>query len=228
MTLFVLLSNWGLHRYYEERVGFELNEGAPMLLYVAMGMQEGDRAPGWSNGYILHIYWGESEFDGEKSTELAVADIRDSMQKFVEDPGYMGWFYLKKFTSQWNDPSYQSFVMTHINEEARSGVVNSMYDGKLQWLMTWFMNQYQSLIFVGVFLCVIYRFWVEKPLEHQVLLIVIFGGFLFHMIWEAKGRYILPYFVAMLPMAAVGLAECSRRMACRISRMCKKNEVADS
>ena len=228
MTLFVLLSKWGLHRYYEERVGFELNEGAPMLLYVAMGMQEGDRAPGWSNGYILHIYGGESEFDGEKSTELAVADIRDSMQKFVEDPGYMGWFYLKKFTSQWNDPSYQSFVMTHINEEARSGVVNSMYDGKLQWLMTWFMNQYQSLIFVGVFLCVIYRFWVEKPLEHQVLLIVIFGGFLFHMIWEAKGRYILPYFVAMLPMAAVGLAECSRRMACRISRMCKKNEVADS
>lgn len=52
----------------------------------------------------------------------------------------------------------------------------------------------------------------EKGLSRLILVITVFGGFLFHMIWEAKGRYILPYFVLMLPMAARWLAEASVRM----------------
>ena len=75
------------------------------------------------------------------------------------------------------------------------------------------MNQYQSFIFIGVFLWIIFNYWRKKDLEDQVLLLTIFGGFLFHMLWEAKGRYILPYFVMMLPMAAIGLAELTKRAA---------------
>ena len=96
--------------------------------------------------------------------------------------------------------------MTHINGSARGPVANSMFDGKLHALMTWFMNEYQSLIFIGVFCWLLLNFWRRKGLEDQALMITIFGGFLFHMLWEAKGRYILPYFVMMLPMAAVGLS----------------------
>lgn len=82
--------------------------------------------------------------------------------------------------------------------------------------MIWFMDQYQSLIFAGVFLWILFGFWKKKDLEQQILLITVFGGFLFHMLWEAKGRYILPYFVMLLPMAAVGLAEMSARAELRI------------
>ena len=74
------------------------------------------------------------------------------------------------------------------------------------------MNQYQSLIYGGVFLWLLYGFWRKKDLSVLVLMTVIFGGFLFHMLWEAKGRYILPYFVMMLPMAAAGLSELSDRV----------------
>lgn len=34
--------------------------------------------------------------------------------------------------------------------------------------------------------------------------IVILGGFLFYLFWEAKSRYIFPYFMMMIPMAACG------------------------
>ena len=115
--------------------------------------------------------------------------------------------------------------MTHINGWERCGIVNSMYVGKLHTVMTWFMNQYQSLIFMGVFLWMIFRYWRKKPLEEQVLLITIFGGFLFHMLWEAKGRYILPYFVMMLPMAAVGLAELAERAGIRISQRSQRRKI---
>lgn len=40
-------------------------------------------------------------------------------------------------------------------------------------------------------------------LQH-ILPVMIIGGFLFSMIWEAKARYILPYYIAMFPMAVIG------------------------
>ena len=212
MTVF-LISRLGLRSFYETRADVKLNDGAPMILYVAMGMQKGEGAPGWSNGYILHAYWGASDFDGELATAMAVEDIRTSVSGFRSAPLYAAKFYRDKFTSQWNDPTYECFAMTHINGWERCGVVNSMYVGKLHTLMTWFMNQYQSLVFAGVFLWIIFQYWRKKPLEDQVLLVTIFGGLLFHMLWEAKGRYILPYFVMMLPMAAAGLAEVTKRVS---------------
>ncbi len=201
-----------LRTVYEQRSGEKINDGAPMILYVAMGMQKGEGAPGWSNGYILHNYWGESDFDAEASTAMAVRDIGTSMEGFAEDPWYAVRFYAEKFTSQWNDPTYECFAMTHINGSARGPVANSMFDGKLHTLMTWFMNEYQSLIFIGVFCWLLLNFWLKKGLEDQTLVITVFGGFLFHMLWEAKGRYILPYFVMMLPMAAVGISQLSARL----------------
>ena len=151
-----------LRTVYEQRSGVEINDGAPMILYVAMGMQKGEGAPGWSNGYILHNYWGESDFDSEASTAMAIRDIGDSVDGFVENPGYAFWFYMEKFTSQWNDPTYECFAMTHINGSARGPVANSMFDGKLHALMTWFMNQYQSLIFIGVFCWLLFGFWKKE------------------------------------------------------------------
>ncbi len=218
LFLSMAVFRFALHSVYEQRSGITLNEGAPMILYVAMGLQEGDGAPGWSNGYILHAYWGASDFDGEKASAMAVEDIRASLGKFRGDPSYAGWFFREKFVSQWNDPSYECFTMTQTNGWPRMGVVNSMYYGKLNALMIWFMNQYQSLIFAGVFLWLLYGFFREKDLEDHLLLIFVLGGFFFHMIWEAKGRYILPYFVSMLPMAAIGLSGLSARWAALVGR----------
>ncbi len=208
----------GLRTFYEQRSGVAINDGAPMILYVAMGMQKGEGAPGWSNGYILHNYWGASDFDAEASTAMAVQDIRTSAKEFVDNPGYAFRFYVEKFTSQWNDPTYECFAMTHINGEARGPVANSMFDGKLHALMCWFMNVYQTLIYGGVFLWVLQGFWKKKDLSVYILLVSVFGGFLFHMLWEAKGRYILPYFILMLPMAAAGLSETARRAQVWIER----------
>lgn len=226
LLLSLLSARWGLRTLYEVRADIELNDGAPMILYVAMGMQEGS-APGWYNNYVLHIYWGETDFDGEAATEMAVSDIKKRARYFMENPAYAGNFYMDKFTSQWNNPDYQCFVLTNVNGAERCGIVNSMYDGKLHTLMTWFMNQYQSLVFIGVLLWLIYGFCQEEKLENKLLLVVIFGGFLFHMIWEAKGRYILPYFVMMLPMAAIGLEEVSEKVKAKLSVL-RENTLLDA
>ena len=57
-------------------------------------------------------------------------------------------------------------------------------------------------IFTFVFSVVIYR---RKQEVYALIPIAFVGGTLFHMIWEAKSRYVFPYFVFLLPLAAYGL-----------------------
>ena len=144
---------------------------------------------------------------------MAKQDIRNSASEFLHHPKYALRFYVEKFTSQWNDPTYECYAMTHISgDEPRGPVADSIFHGRLHTMFEWFMNQYQTLVYGGVFLWLLYGFWRKKDLSVLVLVIGVIGGFLFHMLWEAKGRYILPYFMLMLPMAAAGLAECSVRL----------------
>ena len=37
-----------------------------------------------------------------------------------------------------------------------------------------------------------------------LLPVIFIGGFLFHILWEAKGQYTLPYCVCLLPMCVWG------------------------
>ena len=66
------------------------------------------------------------------------------------------------------------------------------------------MNQFQQLVFLGVLLysVVIIK---EKNLRNCLPAIVLLGGMFYHLLFEAKSQYILPYFIIMIPLAANGL-----------------------
>ena len=68
------------------------------------------------------------------------------------------------------------------------------------------MNFYHPFMFIaGTAGCwFLIKNW---KLERAYFALNIFGGFLFHMIWEAQSRYILGYYVMLLPIAAVGLGQ---------------------
>ena len=40
---------------------------------------------------------------------------------------------------------------------------------------------------------------------NSILLIVFVGGFLFHILWETKSIYVVPYYMMLLPSAADGI-----------------------
>lgn len=55
---------------------------------------------------------------------------------------------------------------------------------------------------------VLFRLRAQGPaagLSFYMGMIAVLGGFLFHMVWEANSRYIFPYFLLLLPYAALGL-----------------------
>jgi len=206
--LFVLMTvvlGSALTEVYEARSGREISSGMPKSLWIAMGMQEGERAEGWYNAFNYDTFL-ETDCDAERSDVLAKEAIAESLQKFLRDPAYAARFYYKKTVSQWNEPTYEALWVNQFHRGDFSTIVQSIYEGKLYVVLHEYMNLYQSLIFAAVLFCLYVRrkTW---SLEQLFFMIVILGGFLFHTIWEAKSQYIFPYFVILLPYAAAGISE---------------------
>ena len=207
LILAVVLSGDILNAIYENRSGIIISKGAPSVAWVAMGLKDGPRAPGWYNAYALPKK--KDDYSTKEVTELAQASIKKSVAGFVENPSYAISFFGQKFASQWNDPSYQSIwvgsVMLRSGELSKIG--NSLYNndnGRVYNSLLSFMKLYQSLIFISAFGFILLS-WRKIKYHQLFLVLVVIGGFLFHMAWEAKGEYIMPYFVMLIPLAAVGV-----------------------
>ena len=62
---------------------------------------------------------------------------------------------------------------------------------------------YQSFIYLVVILGLLYGlFDKKKKAVDYLLLLGVFGGFLFTLIWETKTRYALVYLMFLIPYAA--------------------------
>ena len=201
----VMAGRQAVNRYYEAVSGTTINDGMPSVLWIAMGMQEGDKEAGWYNGYSMYTYQDVCQYHGPTAKALGIAEIRARAKEFLTHPLYAADFYFRKFTSQWNDPTYGCFIMTYATDRERSALGESLYRGMPKRILEKFMDCYQLLIYGAVLFLLVYRRKGKRDLEWYVLLIAVIGGVLFHELWEAKSRYVLPYFIMMIPMAAAGL-----------------------
>ena len=209
----VLLSQVGtgiVNSVYISRAGLdEFPQGIPKIAWIAMSMQEADEggyACGWYNSYNWNVY-GDNNFDRELTTQACKENLKESLNRFIHEQRYAVDFFYKKFTSQWNAPTFQAMITNEWNSrhvENLSSVAKFFIYGTGRDVLYQIMNIYHFFMFLctGVYCLFLRKEW---SLERAYFVLNIFGGFLFHMIWEAQSRYILGYFVLMLPLAAFGL-----------------------
>lgn len=198
-----------VNQIYVSRAGLtEYPGGIPKIAWVAMSMQETDEggyACGWYNAYNWDVY-AENGYDTVQTSSACMENLKDSLNKFVHEQKYTLNFFYKKFTSQWNAPTFQSMITNewasrHV--DGLSPVANFFLYGLGRDILYGIMNVYHFIIFLGSSLFFIFQKDKWTFLKAYYIL-NIFGGFLFHMLWEAQSRYILGYFVLMLPLAACG------------------------
>lgn len=211
------LGNVCVNEIYERRMGAEeIPSGIPKLAWVAMSLQEADEggyACGWYNGYNWQVY-GDNDFDREKTTQACMESIKGSLSKFAHEQRYALSFFYKKFTSQWNAPTFQAMITNEwysrysrpLSEAARFFIY-----GFGREILYGLMNVYHFLIFFGATAFCFFR-RRKWELGQAYYILNIFGGFLFHMIWEAQSRYVLGYFILMLPLAACGVSDSFSRI----------------
>lgn len=204
---------------YEKMADVNLGEGVPQVLWAAMGMQEGEMAPGWYNHYTI-ITYNRSNFDGQIASDMAWADIEKRMTYFSENPGYALSFFSEKILSQWNEPTYESIWVSKARAHSTpiSGAVTAIYNSNT---LIFYMNVLQLLVFTGFLTTMIFGL-KRRDNAFTVIPLIIIGGFTYHLIFEAKSQYILVYFVMLIPYAANGILSAFKEL--RRIRWIKENK----
>lgn len=196
-----------IQKFYEYRAGSYLRSGVPALTYLAMGMQDTGRGNGWYNGFNF-ITYQNTGMDKEAAEELSRQVISERLSYFGAHPGYAFHFYLGKYLSQWVDGTYASLQATLANFGGRSAFFNELYEGRYSPAYIGYCNIHQLIIYLCSFAAFLYARHRNGSSElfPYLMLIGAFGGFLFHMLWEANSRYIFLYGQLLVPYAAHGAA----------------------
>ena len=188
----------------EQMTGIPVSEGMPKTAWVAMGLQESNMAPGWWNGFSVNLY-EKCGYDYALTNEKAIESIVDNFGFFYHNikdgVTRMG----RKMASQWNNPTFQCYTVNVGRESERelSPVMEGLLTGSGRELLTGYMNVFHSILLLGVMLYFIYA-WKHVKIYELLPAVAVLGGFVFHIFWEAKCQYILPYFLLLFPYAVCG------------------------
>src|SRR5699024_8231586 len=114
-------------------------------------------------------------------------------------------FLPDKLLSQWIEPTFQSIWISRITHHEGGALpwAQALYDGGAGLALEGWMNVLQTLVYLCAALGLL-RLSRGGGLLHLPLALTVFGGGLYHMLFEAKALYILPYFLMLLPYAAYG------------------------
>lgn len=177
--------------YYFHKYDLDKNKIYPNNSYLLMAMEEGPRGNGWYNENIA----GPALKEPEKMKIEYTQKIKDRFVYFSQNLEYTFQFYSIKITSMWAENTY-------------SAVRNNTLTGNTM-IIDDFINPltfYQKAVLILICTCsIVVVAQNRKNLSYEfIFLVIIFiGGFAFHILWEAKSRYIIPYIVVLIPIASV-------------------------
>ncbi len=179
-----------VENHYMNKYGMDKTKAYPRVSFFLIGMSESHRANGWyredlGEAALKNPIGVKEEYKGK---------IKDRLQYFVKNPGYTFKFYTDKIASMWTENTY-SAVMN--NKQGDDDKIVNMIEP---------LTFYQKVLLILTTLCsliVLIQNRKNMSLEILFLITIFIGGFAFHILWEAKSRYIIPYIVALIPVACV-------------------------
>ena len=178
--------------YYINKYNLDKSKEYPNISYILMGMSESWRGNGWYNEDI-----GEPALKNPESSKEEYAEkIKDRLTYFLQNMGYTFRFYTMKLASMWSENTY-SAVRLNLLHESEDDYLNVIKEP---------LTFYQKALLILMCVCsIIVLIQNRKNLSVNViyLLLIFMGGFAFHIIWEAKSRYIIPYIVVLIPIASI-------------------------
>ncbi|MBF0713192.1 glycosyltransferase family 39 protein [Gemella sp. GH3] len=200
-----------IENYYSVASQKDIPKGVNKISWIAMGMQEGDREAGWWNKFNYDIMT-EEDYDNDKVVEISKKSIMQRVDVFQKNPKYALDFYVRKYENQFIEPTFQSLVITVPQKDVEEGniliaiknkILKELYFGTTNKILFFIMKIMQ--IFIYVFTMAFALITFKKKKENYLIIPISFiGGTIFHMVWEAKSRYIFPYFIFLIPLAAYG------------------------
>ena len=220
--------------------GYEFGEPLTTLNHIELGLRMGagefyvsvdggvyEYAPGgWSNH--ANAVWQASGENADVQNEVATHELAADVLGFASHPLSAARFFAVKLATEWADPTYQSLYFLSMCGNAAGARVNPADEsaslGIVCARLTNLLDGYQTVTFSAALglLVLACRRWGDgqdgpAPLEVRasratalLLAAVFFTGFGCYLLWEAKAVYVLPFAIAVIPLASAGLSAALR------------------
>lgn len=188
------------------RLGLENTSGIPMLARLAMGVDAfTTERPGFYNCLNVNLYV-KCNYDPVLTSHEALQHIKKSLIALEEEGRLLNFFGIK-ISDQWLDSWYGALAMTDASLFDEPGwLARSLTDGTLYKPVQAFLRALLTIIYLtaaGGTAGIAHRF--NRDIWRLSTAVCLTGGFIFQIIYEAKSRYCLPYFLCCFPLAAAGL-----------------------
>lgn len=212
--LYIFL-NYACKAALEVKSDITIIDGIPSICYVDMGLQENEAHAGW---YDSQYTWGiycETHFNRENASRLAMNDLKERVEFWKQNPKDALNFFVRKNASQWNQPTFQGWWILQ-NRKTK----NEWLPGIQKFMSIQCGKQLESIyniVHLLVFaMAVIYVMINGKRMTiyEWILPAIFIGGYMFHMVWEAKGQYTISYFVLLIPYAVAGMRKLFHNIDC--------------
>lgn len=172
----------------------------------------------------LRIYLETVKKDGsgfEKLKKEQWKEYFELIKNYIKKPNTMFNFYSEKILSMWIETTFQSiwtndvmFRMKIYDADVLGRTAKELYFGNTREIYQEYCKALIILIYFGAFIEIVnnirnlnkrkQKYNVDDKLlniEKLYLVIIFLGGFAFHILWEAKSRYIIPYVIILFPLA---------------------------
>ncbi len=209
-ALITINVNSAVCKMYEARSNVKLEGAVPMISFAVMGLNYpnnvvGCTAAGWYNGGYTAGNHEEHNFITKDSAKASMKQIEERVSYFAHNYQEANDFFYEKNMSQWNEPTYSCIWLNIAGWRYKDAgkIANYICEDGMKKAME-YMNIYQMIVFLGAFVGVICCF-KKKNILCCALILIVLGGFLYHMIFEGKSQYILPYFILLCGFSAVGM-----------------------
>ena len=226
-------------QWLERVTGLDFGKGMPMSAWIAIGLGQPKNMPaGWWSPEMLQMFM-RVDGDYSKQSEIAMGTVRQRLTDMLNNPAAGRQFFVHKLASEWAEPTFMTSLYSELGESSinqNAGISSEVLHGSLTIPLLRYQNVSQSLIYflaligIAVLIRKIHREKTQSmdPAEifSSVLLSTSFiGGFLCYVFWEAKGIYTLPFYLMLLPFAALGLQQSSNMLSGLSRRILKKSAL---
>lgn len=191
----------------------EIRDAYTVKGYLYMAMMESTRENGWYNDEVAAP--GRTEKDAAK--DFYEEKLKERTKYMLDNKGYALKFYISKLVSTWNENTYTSiwnnvdlWLDTRTEEEKAYHPIYknnvTVRDGleKIEEPLA-ILQKAVLLYILFSLLAVICKGLKSENVDNEILLfaLIILGGMYFHILWETKSRYIIPYIVLAMPVASM-------------------------
>lgn len=195
--------------------GTNLGKGIPLMGWLVMSSpnkNEGNTRwfsyanPGYYNAYIYEVML-EADYDSQIASKIINADLLETIDYIKNNPQKSLSYYWYKFAGTWDSSDFltSSFMTGEGDYDPNNSFVQSLDDGLLRIIIDQVTNIGSVIILLGT---VVYLYKHRKHVDNlSVIPIWFIGGFIYHMLFEAKATYVYPYITILLPLATLGIIE---------------------